>query len=95
MDDTIHFTSKLKLELDKGKSLLYALKNTYLSTGKAILVTSIILSGGFLTLLLSSFGGTFYTGLLISLTLFIAVVIDLSLLPVLIMFFYKTKKQKV
>lgn len=95
VDDTIHFTSKLKLELDKGKSLLYALKNTYLSTGKAILVTSIILSGGFLTLLLSSFGGTFYTGLLISLTLFIAVVIDLSLLPVLIMFFYKTKKQKV
>ena len=93
VDDTIHFTSKLKLELDKGKPLLYALKNTYLSTGKAIVVTSIILSGGFLTLLLSSFGGTFYTGLLISLTLVIAVVIDLSLLPVLVMLFYKTKKQ--
>ncbi len=87
VDDTIHFTSKLKLELDKGKSLLYALKRTYLSTGKAIVVTSIILSGGFLTLILSSFGGTFYTGLLISLTLVFAVVIDLSLLPVLIAYF--------
>ncbi|MEO1098111.1 MAG: efflux RND transporter permease subunit [Bacteroidota bacterium] len=87
VDDTIHFTSKLKLELDKGKSLLYALKRTYLSTGKAIVVTSIILSGGFLTLLLSSFGGTFYTGLLISLTLMLAVLIDLTLLPVLVAYF--------
>ncbi|MEM9857625.1 MAG: MMPL family transporter [Bacteroidota bacterium] len=87
VDDTIHFTSKLKLELDKGKSLLYALKRTYLSTGKAIVVTSIILSGGFLTLILSSFGGTFYTGLLISLTLILAVIVDLTLLPVLVAYF--------
>ncbi|MDX1628156.1 MAG: MMPL family transporter [Fulvivirga sp.] len=89
VDDTIHFTSKLKIELNKGKSLIYALKRTYLSTGKAIIVTSLILSGGFLTLLLSSFGGTFYTGLLVSLTLIFALIIDLTLLPVLIMYFRK------
>ncbi|UII19243.1 efflux RND transporter permease subunit [Fulvivirga ligni] len=47
VDDTIHFTSKFRMELSKGKSILYALKRTYLSTGKAIVVTSIILSGGF------------------------------------------------
>jgi uncharacterized protein len=84
VDDTIHFLSKLKLELAKGKSSLYALKRTYFSTGKAIVVTSLILSGGFLTLVMSSFGGTFYTGLLVSLTLLFAVVIDLTLLPVLL-----------
>ncbi|ELR73474.1 hypothetical protein C900_04326 [Fulvivirga imtechensis AK7] len=89
VDDTIHFTSKLKLELAKGKSLLYALKRTYLSTGKAIIVTSIILSGGFLILILSSFGGTFYTGLLVSLTLIFALIIDLSLLPVLVLLFFR------
>lgn len=92
VDDTIHFISKLKIELNKGKSMLYALKRTYLSTGKAIIVTSLILSAGFLTLLLSSFGGTFYTGLLISLTLIFALIIDLTLLPVLIVYFYKPKK---
>jgi len=92
VDDTIHFISKLKIELSKGKPLLYALKRTYLSTGKAITVTSLILSGGFLTLLLSSFGGTFYTGLLISLTLIFALVIDLTLLPVLVLYFYKNSK---
>jgi len=91
VDDTIHFISKLKIELNKGKSILYALKRTYLSTGKAIIVTSLILSGGFLILLLSSFGGTFYTGLLISLTLALALVIDLTLLPVFVLYFYKNK----
>lgn len=92
VDDTIHFISKLKIELNKGKSLLYALKRTYLSTGKAIIVTSIILSGGFLILLLSSFGGTFYTGLLVSLTLIFALIIDLTLLPVMIILFFKSNR---
>lgn len=91
VDDTIHFMSKFKIELQKGKSKLYALKRTYLSTGKAIIVTSIILSGGFLTLLLSSFGGTFYTGLLVGLTLVFALLIDLTLLPILILYFYRSK----
>lgn len=84
VDDTIHFISKLKIELNKGKSLMYALKNTFLYTGKAIIITTLILAGGFLTLVLSTFGGTFYTGLLVSLTLVFAVVADLTLLPVLI-----------
>lgn len=92
VDDTIHFISKLKIELQKGSPVLYALKRTYLSTGKAIVVTSIILSGGFLTLLLSSFGGTFYTGLLISLTLIFALIIDLTLLPVLVLYFFPDRK---
>jgi uncharacterized protein len=85
VDDTIHFLSKLKIELNKGKTMLVAIKNTFLSTGKAIVITSIILSGGFLTLLLSDFGGTFYTGLLVGLTLIFALIADLFLLPVLLM----------
>ncbi len=92
VDDTIHFISKLKLELQKGRSLLYALKRAYLSTGKAIIITTIILSGGFLTLVLSDFGGTFYTGLLVSLTLFLAMVIDLTLLPALVFLFHNRKR---
>lgn len=91
VDDTIHFMSKLRLELGKGRSLLYALKRTYISTGKAIIITSIILSGGFFTLVFSSFLGTFYVGLLISLTLLFAVIADLTLLPVLILLFFRKK----
>lgn len=85
VDDTIHFISKLRIELAKGKNLSLALKNTFLYTGKAIILTTIILAGGFMTLVFSSFGGTFYTGLLVSLTLILAVVADLMLLPVLLL----------
>lgn len=93
VDDTIHFISKFKVELNKGKSLLYALKRTYISTGKAIVVTSVIIAGGFATLLLSSFQSSFYTGLLVGLALLFAVLIDLSLLPVLLMLFYRVKSK--
>jgi len=95
VDDTIHFISKFKLELANGKPLQYAVKRTYFSTGKAIYITTIILSGGFLTLVFSDFLGTFYIGLLVGLTLIFAVISDMVLLPVLIMMFYKEKKQNV
>lgn len=92
VDDTIHFLSKLKLELLAGRSLPYAIKRTYISTGKAIIITSCILAGGFLTLVLSTFDATFYVGVLVSLTLVFAVLADLLLLPVLILYFYRPKQ---
>ena len=94
VDDTIHFISKLKMELAKGKSKLYAIKRTYFSTGKAIIITTLILISGFLTLLWSSFGGTYYIGLFVGLTLLFALIIDLTLLPVFILLFYKQGEQK-
>jgi len=59
VDDTIHFLSKLRLELGKGRSELYAIKRTFIGTGKAIILTSLILVAGFLSLMISSFKGTF------------------------------------
>lgn len=94
VDDTIHFLTKYKLELNKGKSNLYALKRTYLDTGKAIVLTSAILCSGFLLLLFSDFLGTFYLGLMISITLLFAVLGDLFFLPVLLIYFYKPKPSK-
>lgn len=92
VDDTIHFMTKFNLELRKGRSLLYALKRTYLQTGKAIIVTSIILCSGFFLLIFSQVASNFYIGLLISLTLLFAVVSDLLLLPILIIYFYRRKE---
>ncbi|AKD04739.1 MMPL family transporter [Pontibacter korlensis] len=93
VDDTIHFLSKLKLELKSGKSLPYAVKSTFISAGKAIIITSSILVAGFLTLVLSTFDATFYVGLFVSLTLVFAVVADLLLLPVLVLYFYRLPKK--
>jgi len=92
VDDTIHFVSRLRLELGKGRTRQYALKRSFIGTGKAIIITSLILIAGFLTLILSTFKGTFYTGALLSLTLLFAVIVDLLLLPVLFWAFYGKEK---
>lgn len=93
-DDTVHFLGRLKLELLKGKSLLYALKRTYLSTGKAVVVTSLILAAGFMTLMTSGFESTYLFGLLVSITILIAVLTDLLLFPLLVIWLIKNKKLK-
>jgi predicted RND superfamily exporter protein len=87
-DDTIHVISRLKIELDHGKSLLYAFKRTYFETSKPILLTTLVLLGGFISLTLSNFQSTFYFGLLTCLTLIIAVLADLFMLPVLLFMIY-------
>ncbi len=84
VDDTIHFLSKLKLELDKGETLSDAIENTFVTTGKAIIITSIILFLGFIVLALSSFTSNYYFGVLVSLTIVFAVLSDLLVLPVLL-----------
>lgn len=85
VDDTIHFLSRYKQEMIKGRSRLFGLRRTFISTGKAIIITSIILLGGFGSLLFSNFLSTFYIGLFVSMTLIFAVVTDLTLLPMLLL----------
>lgn len=85
VDDSIHFMTKFYLELTKGKSMLYALKRTYLETGKAIILTTLILVLGFGVLTFSQFGVTFYSGLLIGSSLVFALLADLILLPILLL----------
>ena len=91
-DDTIHFISRLKIELAYGKSLMYAFKRTYFETGKPIILTTFIIMGGFMSLMISSFQSTFYFGFLICITVLIAVLADIFLLPVLLFLIYKNKK---
>ena len=93
-DDTIHFISRLKIELGYGKSLVYAFKRTYFETGKPIVLTTFILLGGFMSLMLSSFQSTFYFGFLICITVIVAVAADMFLLPVLLFLIYGKKKPR-
>ncbi|MDZ4751532.1 MAG: efflux RND transporter permease subunit [Flavobacteriales bacterium] len=93
VDDTIHFMGKLKLLQQRGYSKNYAVKRTFISTGKAIIMTSLILCAGFVSLIFSSFMGTFYVGLLVTITLIIALVGDLLLTSVLVMLFAKENKK--
>ncbi len=94
VDDTIHFISKMRLQLAKGRSVIYSVKRSFISAGKAIIITSLVLCGGFVTLGLSSFLGTFYIGVLISLTLVLAVIADLFILPWLVIWLLRWKPQR-
>lgn len=93
VDDTIHYLGKFKYELMKGKSVMYALKRSYMTTGKAMILTTLILCSGFMLLVMSSFMGTFYMGILLCITLFIALIADLTILPALLLLFYKKRGQ--
>jgi predicted RND superfamily exporter protein len=92
-DDTIHFISRLKIELGYGKSLVYAFKRTYFETGKPILLTTFILMGGFVSLMVSDFQSTFYFGFLICITIIVAVIADIFLLPVLLFWILGKRKK--
>ena len=96
VDDTLHLISRLKVELDKGSSLPLALRTTFLSTGKAMILTAMVIAAGFSTLMLSDFKSTFYVGMMLTLTLIIALLAELILMPVIILWIYgKTYKKKI
>ncbi|MDP4679061.1 MAG: MMPL family transporter, partial [Cyclobacteriaceae bacterium] len=85
VDDTIHFLSKFRHEKKAGSNNIYALKRTILTTGKPIIITTIILSLGFIVFCLSDFGVTYHIGLFVSISFIVALIADLLLLPVLIL----------
>jgi predicted RND superfamily exporter protein len=89
VDDSIHFLSKFKLARLQGLPVEEAIHITFRETGKAIVLTSIILFFGFLVMLFSVHPPSVTIGLLISLTLLSAVVADLLLLPLLIRWLIK------
>ncbi len=85
VDDTIHLLGKLRVELQKGKTLPYAMKRAFFSAGKALILTTILLLSGFAPLVVSDLASVYYMGLLVGLTLFMALLADLLLLPILVL----------
>jgi predicted RND superfamily exporter protein len=91
-DDTIHFISRFRLELRQGYSPLRAFRQTYFETGKAVFLTTLILLGGFVSLITSDFESIYLFGLLTAITLFVALLSEIFLLPVLLTFLFRMKK---
>jgi len=83
VDDTIHYLARFRIELKRGLGLQEALEVTTLKTGRAIIITSMILLLGFGTLITSEFTSTTLMGILVSATIFFAVIADLVVLPAL------------
>ena len=84
IDDTIHFLAKYRQEL-KTKSISDSVEISIKETGVSMIYTSIILFFGFSMFTASKFGGTQALGVLVSLTLFVAMLTNLILLPSLLL----------
>ena len=84
IDITIRFLVNYRQELRGNKSRRQTVIATIHSTGLSIIYTSIVLIAGFVIFCFSGFGGTQSLGWLTSLTLVIATITNLALLPALL-----------
>lgn len=84
VDDSIHFLSRYRLLRGRGIEIEQAIHATMIETGKPIVQTTILLFFGFLVLLFSISPPSVAIGIIISATLFSALICDLLLLPLLL-----------
>ncbi|MEM0939047.1 MAG: efflux RND transporter permease subunit [Bacteroidota bacterium] len=91
VDDTIHMMSYYLQNNRNQKE--ERISNTFKHAGSAMLITTIIMCAGFCLFLFSSFGATYYVGLFLTLSLFIAVLVDLTILPLLLLWFTKNAEK--
>ena len=93
IDITIRFLVNYKQELTHyNNNVIETVKATIKNTGLSIVYTSLVLTAGFILFCLSGFGGTKALGWLTSLTLLVATITNLVLLPVLLITFKKPTK---
>ncbi len=95
VDDTVHFLAKYRhakrvLQLHTEEAILYAFK----TVGLAMVITTIVLTLGFLTLTLSHFSPSWNMGVLLPITISLALVFDFLLLPGLLIVFDKDRNEK-
>jgi len=94
VDFTIHFLSKYRMELKKNRyNIQKSVSQALTETGVSMVYTSIILFFGFIIFAGSSFGGTIALGVFTSLTLIVALLSNLIVLPSLLLSYDQAKER--
>lgn len=94
IDITIRFLVNYKQDLQHAADTRQNVIQTIHSTGLSIIYTSIVLIAGFVIFCFSGFGGTQSLGWLTSLTLVVATVANLTLLPALLISLAPRRERK-
>ena len=93
VDDTIHFMSKyIRARKEKGLDSHQAVKYAFNNVGVALWVTSAVLISGFMILSQSNFQLNSGMGLMTSVIIAVALILDFLLLPPLLMAIDSDKK---
>ncbi len=94
-DQTIYFLTHYQQEMQlTNQSVPIIIANTIKETGVSMTHIALILFFGFGIFTASTFGGTVVLGLLLAITLFVALLFNLTLLPTLMLWLYKNKTRK-
>ncbi|MFT4763978.1 MAG: putative RND superfamily exporter protein, partial [Oleispira sp.] len=92
VDDTVHFLSKyLRARRERGLNTEEAIRYAFSTVGNALLVTSAVLIGGFMVMQFSHFHPSNNMGMLLAITILMALLVDFLFLPPLLMFLDKNK----
>lgn len=95
VDDTVHFISKyMRARKEKGLTSFEAVDYAFRNVGVALWVTSAVLIAGFMILAQSSFELNAGMGLMTSIIIAIALVLDFLMLPPLLMMIDATREEK-
>lgn len=84
VDDTIHFLVRLRYESARTADIGEALKRTFNFTGRAIMITTVILVFGFAPFAMSDYFTIRIMGTLLPFALIVALLADLLLVPALV-----------
>ena len=84
VDDTIHFLFRFRFERERTKEISIALDRTFHFSGRAIIITSVILVAGFAPFAMADYFLVKNLGTLLPATLVAAMVTDILLIPAMI-----------
>ena len=90
VDDTIHFITHYRIELSRSKSVAIALESALREVGQAVMFTTMIIGFGFAVLSFSDYLGFAKVGFFGSLSILVALLCDLFLIPAMIILFKPT-----
>ena len=85
VDDTIHFLTRYLQARKEGLPAPEAVRSTFRTVGQALTTTTLVLSAGFLVFTASGFEISWALGILVTITIVIALLTDFLLLPTLLM----------
>lgn len=94
-DNTIHYVHRFQTELEKHGDYWKAVHASHETIGRAMYYTSITIMLGFSLLMFSNFVPTIYFGLLVAFAMFLALLANLVLLPLLLVLFKPVGKKKI
>ncbi|MBF0589823.1 MAG: MMPL family transporter [Magnetococcales bacterium] len=94
VDDTIHFMHNFKRYFDASGNVDQAVRETLLSTGRAILITSAVLAAGFLVFLLGEIRTASNFGIIAASAVTLAMIADFFLAPALMKIFLSNEERE-